>query len=267
MKNLTIASLSLGLLLVACGDNDKGPVDAPKAIDAPADATVFPAAPTLGAVIDRMGRPAVNTALNAVVDTGTAKTAKKDAYNHAALDPITWGATVLDAAGTDPAYPITTALQVLGPRKTVAGEFRKYLGIFDTLDQGSTLPHTAIGGANNDVGGTGGCGNGALYGGFAGTSTHYATLATVLSDDELYVDTAKLTCNTYLSVEVDVIAGAHSQCGGRTPSHDVIDSSYSLLASGANGFAGASFTPLVGDGVTVHADVSDSVFPFLGTPH
>ena len=264
MKNLTIASLSLGLL-VACGDNLKAPADAPKPIDAPADALVFPAAPTLGTVIDRMGKPAVNTALNAVVDAGAAKTAKKDAYNHAALDPVTWGATVLDAAGTDVPYPYASTAQALAPRRTVVGEFKKYIGIFDTLDQNTPIPHTAAGGVANDVGGIGGCGNGALFNNPAGS--FYTVLATVLADDELYLDTAKLTCNTYLSVEVDVIAGAHSQCGGRTPSHDVIDSSYSLLASGANGFAGASFTPLVGDGVTVHADVSDSVFPFLGTPH
>lgn len=257
MKNLTIASLSLGLLLVgACGDNLKGPADA--GIDAPPDALVFPAAPTLGTVIDRMGKPAVNTALNAVVDVGAAKAAKKDAYNHAALDPTAWGATVLDAAGVDSPYPITASAQVLGPRKTVLGEFKKYIGIFDALDQGSGIPGSAAGGG-------GGCGNGALYNNPAGS--FYTVLATVLADDELYVDTAKLTCNTYLSVEVDVIAGAHSQCGGRTPSHDVIDSSYSLLAAGANGFMGTEFTPRVGDGVAKHTDVSDTAFPFLGPPH
>lgn len=256
MKNLTLVTLSLGLLLGACGDNLKAPADAPKAIDAPPMG--FPAAPTLGAVIDRMGKPAVNTAINAVVDSGAAKTAKKDAYNHAALDPTMWASTVLDAAGTDPAYPITSAAQVLGPRKTVLGEFKKYLGIFDTLDQASGLPGTAVGPG-------GGCGNGALYNNPAGS--FYTVLATVLADDELYIDTAKLTCNTYLSVEVDVIAGAHSQCGGRTPSHDVIDSSYSLLASGANGFAGTAFTPLVTDGVVAHTDVSTDNFPFLGPQH
>ena len=46
MKNLTLVTLSLGLLLGACGDNLKAPADAPKAIDAPPMG--FPAAPTLG---------------------------------------------------------------------------------------------------------------------------------------------------------------------------------------------------------------------------
>lgn len=265
MKNLTLATITFGLLVAACGDNLKGTPDA-KVADAPVDTVTFPAAPVLGTVIDRMGKPAVNTALNAVIESSaTLKTAKKDAYNHAALDPTMWRTTVLDPAGTDPAYPITSALQVLGPRKTVLGEFEKYLGIFDSLDQGSGITGSTPGGVANPSGNTGGCGNGALYNATAGT--HYATLATVLADDELYVDTAKLTCNTYLSVEVDVIAGSHSQCGGRTPSHDVIDSSYSLLAAGANGFTGTAFTPLVGDGVAVHADVSDTTFPFLGAPH
>lgn len=258
MKNLTLASLSLGLFAIGCGDNLKGPVDGGK-VDAPNDTVVIPAAPTLGTTIDRMGKPAVNTALNAVIEADpNLKKAKKDAYNHAALEPTTWGTTVLDPAGTDPAYPITLPTQVLGARKTVIGEFKKYIGIFDTLDQGAPIVGATAGPG-------GGCGNGALFNNPAGS--FYTVLATVLADDELYVDTAKLTCNTYLSVEVDVIAGAHSQCGGRTPVHDVIDSSYSLLAAGANGFMGAAFTPLVGDGVTAHTDVSNDTFPFLGAPH
>jgi hypothetical protein len=49
----------------------------------------FPAPPALGAQIDRMGRAAVNTALNHTFDTDmTAKNAAKDAYN-AALQ-ATW---------------------------------------------------------------------------------------------------------------------------------------------------------------------------------
>jgi hypothetical protein len=42
-----------------------------------------PAAPALGTQIDRMGRPAINTALNKVLTTDAAvKQAGKDAYNH-----------------------------------------------------------------------------------------------------------------------------------------------------------------------------------------
>ncbi|MBL0215899.1 MAG: hypothetical protein IPQ07_18720 [Myxococcales bacterium] len=132
MKNLTniIVSLTVAAGLVACGDNQKAP-DAGVKNDAPVkmDAPPIPAAPTLGTVIDRMGRPAVNTALNALIDDNPLKTAKKDAYNHA-IDPAAWTLTTLDAAGTD---------GTLAP-KTVRGEFAKQLAILDTLDQGSTPP-------------------------------------------------------------------------------------------------------------------------------
>jgi len=49
----------------------------------------IPTAPKLGAQIDRMGRPAINTALNHTFDTDTtSKNAAKDAYNDAL--PATW---------------------------------------------------------------------------------------------------------------------------------------------------------------------------------
>ncbi|MBL0215898.1 MAG: hypothetical protein IPQ07_18715 [Myxococcales bacterium] len=96
------------------------------------------------------------------------------------------------------------------------------------------------------------------------------TLATVLSDDQLYVDTTKLTCNFYLSLEVEVATGggvAHTQCGGRTLAHDVIDTSYSLLAAGLGGFDAAnSFAPRIHDNAPVHTDITDT-FPYLGAPH
>jgi len=248
MKNLLSIALALSAVsFIGCGDDTKPAVDAPKPIDAVPDmmidALVFPAAPTLGTQVDRMGRPAVNTALNAVLDDDPLKTSKKDKYNQAS-NPATWKSTQLDPALTP-------------PQGTVLLEFMKYLGVFDTLDQASGLPGTAAGAG-------GGCGNGALFNMPGGSG--YGTLATVLANDELYVDTAKTSCNLYLSVEVDVIAGTHTQCGGRTPTHDVIDMSYSLLAAGTNGFS-TTFAPLVGDGVVAHTDVNNDTFPFLGTAH
>jgi hypothetical protein len=57
----------------------------------------FPSAPVLGAQIDRMGRPAINTALNHAFDADmTAKNAAKDQYN-AALPP-TWPTLVAEIA-------------------------------------------------------------------------------------------------------------------------------------------------------------------------
>jgi hypothetical protein len=53
----------------------------------------FPAPPTLGMQIDRMGRPAINTATNHTFDTNdTTKNAAKDAWNQAA--PATWNTFV-----------------------------------------------------------------------------------------------------------------------------------------------------------------------------
>lgn len=254
MKNLTLISITLGLLVGACGDNEKGPVDAAKAIDAPDE---LPAAPTLGAQIDRMGRPAINTALTAPINEDPLKTAKKDAYNHLAT-AATFVLGDVNPAGNDVLAPSTIPGTGANPR-TVRGEFARNLALFDSLDQGTPL--AAVGTVTPGTG----CGNQALFSAAGG----YSTLATVLGDDVLYVDTSKLTCNAYLSLEVEVATSGgviHSQCGGRTLTHDVVDTSYSLLAAGLAGFSTA-LAPLVGDGVATHTDVNNDVFPFLGPPH
>lgn len=253
MKNLTLISITFGLLVSACGDNLKAPADAAKPmIDAPG----IPAAPTLGPQIDRMGRPAVNTALNAPVNDDPLKTMKKDNYNHATT-AATFKTADVDPGGNDVLAPSTVPGTGARP-KTVLGEFARNLALFDSLDQGSGLPGSVAGPG-------GGCGNSALF----SATTGYSTLATVLADDVLYVDTAKLTCNFYLSLEVETATGGgivHSQCGGRTLTHDVVDTSYSLLAAGLTGFDN-TLAPLVHDGAPVHTDVNNDVFPFLGAPH
>lgn len=246
MKNLTKLSLGLAAaFLMSCGD-DKAAPDAPKtpdaAPDAAPDAFMPPAAPTLGNQIDRMARPAVNTALNAVLDADPLKTTKKDKYNQAS-NPSNWRTTNLD-----PATPSTV----------VVAEFAKQIGFFDVLDQG-----LATVSAN-------GCNNGALFMAPA-SPTSYGALATVLADDELYLDTTKGVCNFYLSLEVEVATSggiAHTSCGGRTLTMDVVDISYSLLAAGTSGFDPTmGFLPKIGDGVDAHTDVSNDNFPFLGAPH
>jgi hypothetical protein len=70
------------------GPTDTGPTDTGPA-DTGAETAVPPAPPTLGTVIDRMGRPAINTATNHAFDANaTTKNAAKDAYNQAAQS--TW---------------------------------------------------------------------------------------------------------------------------------------------------------------------------------
>ena len=238
MNKLNILLVTLGIAaLASCGGNNNKTPDAAQQIDAaktPDGPPGPPAPPTLGAQIDRMGRPAINTALNHTFDVTTStKNAAKDAYN-ADGGTGNWG--------------------------TYAGEFAKNLALLDALDSSS-----AVGTATN------GCGNQILYnasvtGGGAAAANSYATLASVLADDQLYLDTSTGTCTAYLGVELDYLQLATGDCGGRTPSEDVIDVSYSALAAGTSGFNPQTLAPLVGDGVGPHGDLS-TMFPFLGAPH
>jgi hypothetical protein len=235
---LTVAAFA------GCGDNLK-PNDAP--VGPGSDAGGIPAAPALGVQIDRMGRPAINTALNHAFDpTKTAANAAKDAYN-ADGSPGGW--------------------------MQYAPQFAANLAVIDALDTG--IPEGS---------GVGGCGNQVLYngsisGGGSAAATSYGTLASILTDDELYLDTTIDNCDitiadshaNYLSVELEVAsAGAivHTTCGGREPHNDVMATSYTALAIGVGGFttADGSFKPALSDGATVHTDLSAN-FPYLGTPH
>lgn len=104
------------------------------------------------------------------------------------------------------------------------------------------------------------CGNQLLAGGAAAPG-RYAPLAGVLADDQLYVNTASGTCQQYLAVEGNAVGVTNDDCGGRTPLHDTIDVTYSVLAIGA--LSG------VGDGVPVDADGTASItsFPYLDAPN
>lgn len=87
------------------GGTDAGPVEPmPLGADNP---------PALGAQIDRMGRPAINTALNNPFNgDATARNAAKDAYN-SDDDPSTWAATWSD--------DFQTSLAILDSLDTVCG--------------------------------------------------------------------------------------------------------------------------------------------------
>jgi len=100
------------------------------------------------------------------------------------------------------------------------------------------------------------CGNQLLAGATADPD-RYAGLAGVLADDRLFVNTRAGTCGQYLAVEANALGITNSDCGGRTPLYDVVDVSYSVLATGM--LAG------VGDGIAADADGMPSLiaFPFL----
>jgi hypothetical protein len=102
------------------------------------------------------------------------------------------------------------------------------------------------------------CGN-QLLAGPAPVAGRYNTLATVLADDQIYINSNSGTCNVYLAVEANAVGITNNDCGGRTPLVDTIDRTYSVLAAGA----------LLTDGVDRDADGahSSSTFPFLLPPN
>jgi len=98
------------------------------------------------------------------------------------------------------------------------------------------------------------CGNQLLDG-------QYDMLGGILADDQLYVNTASGTCQQYLAVEANAVGVTNTDCGGRTPLEDSIDTTYSLLAAGV--LSG------VGDGVPSDGDghASLTAFPYLDRPN
>ncbi len=77
-----------------------------------------------------------------------------------------------------------------------------------------------------------------------------ATLASVLVDDRLRIDTSQATCDQYLGVEL----GVANDCGGRTLERDVIDDTLGAVV-------GPGVTDCVANDSTFLAN-----FPFLGPP-
>jgi hypothetical protein len=171
--------------------------------------------PVLGKQVDRMGRPAINTAGNqtfeAMIETADMG---KNAYN-AESDPAKWTAFV--------------------------PEIEKNLAILDSLD---TV-----------------CGNQLAADMSKMDPSRYAPLAGVLADDRLYVNTAGTTCGIYLGVEANALKLAvNADCGGRTLAYDVIDTSYTVLATG-------KLDGSVGDKVPISDSAKGTAFPYLAPPH
>lgn len=171
-----------------------------------------PPPPVLGAMIERMGRPAINTAANNTFNADmAAKDAAKDAYNQS--PSANW-------AGFAP-------------------EVAKNLAILDSLDAT--------------------CGNQLLAGPMA-VAGRYDTLASVLADDRLWVNSNGASCGAYLAVEANATGILpNMDCGGRTLKYDVIETSYSVLAAGA----------LTGVDDTITADpvkTGGTAFPYLAAP-
>ena len=122
-----------------------------------------------------------------------------------------------------------------------AAEFSKNLGILDALD---TV-----------------CGN-QLLAAMPLDAKRYDGLAGALANDRIVLDTSAATCTTYLAVEANAtMLLPNADCGGRKLSYDVIDVSYTVLATGVRTSIAA------GDGVAADADAKGEVFPYLAAPH
>jgi hypothetical protein len=224
------------------GGDDGGavvPIDAKVAIDAapPAiDANLEPPPPPLlGAQLHRAGRPAIKTMLLGMLAAPGVRASLQDVYDRAS-DPATWGTLMLPNG------------------VTLEREFATNLAVLDAFDKG----RAGITGA--------GCGTTMHYSGPANPGS-YLFAADLFVDDQLYIDTAKPTCDIYFDLELErAVNFPATTCGGRMPSHDVIDMTYSVLAAGAFGVQVTGRVPNFHDNVAAHADIS-TTFPFLGAPH
>ena len=175
------------------------PTDSPT--DTPSDTPSTPPPPTLGTQIDRMGRPAINTAANHTFDTdSTAKGNAKNAYNQQ-KDPTGWSSNV--------------------------AEFEKNLGILDALDGtcGNQLAYKGTTPAADSYS--------VLAGLLSADMLWLNTAGTTCT-----LDANPDAPAGYLAVEAKAALGLdNSDCGGRALSYDVMNISYGILAEGVGGIA------------------------------
>ena len=240
--------LGLGALLAACGDDTEGTGGGGQGGSSTTTTTTtttttsaggggqgggggggVPSVPELGAQIDRMGRPAINTATNdtfiylngntVTAGDNTVRGASQNAYN-ADGNESTWVAS----------YASKIALQ---------------LGVLDSLDTNCENQLLSCGNANEP-------------------NNCYGTLAGVLADDRLWVRVDGTDCTAtsgvYLAVEANATSFIpNADCGGRRPIDDVIRTTYSAVALGnIDGFD---------DGITAPAGLHPATFPYMATPH
>ncbi|NUP04562.1 MAG: hypothetical protein HOW73_00695 [Polyangiaceae bacterium] len=205
---------------------------------------VIPAKPELGSQIDRMGRPAINTALTgafAQFNGIGAPTSVSDMERASYEDTYNQDSNEAEWSGT------------------YAGIFGLNLAVIDTLDTGlNGLPNQQA------------CENQPVSCGDISHSMDqcYATLASVLADDRLWLNTAGTNCSSsaptspiegYLAVEFAFLDFDNEGCGGRRPIDDVIQTSYSVLTQG---------TPTgIDDNIPAPPGLHPETFPYLADPH
>ncbi len=194
-----------------------------------------PPPPTLGAQIDRMGRPAINTIGSKTFDTAANRDAAETAYNKES-DPTKWVAAFKANIAQDIA--ILDALDAADP----AGCGNQF-GV-------PPATKTAMG-------------------------AYDAASALLADDRLRLFTGGNGQCGLYLAVEANALGVANQFCGGRTPVDDVIDESYSILAGVQNFMklpqqTGAMGAFPFGDGIPVDPALNTAFmagFPFFAAAH
>lgn len=233
MKNRILFAFSVAAL-AACGSNNNTAMDM---------AAADPVKPAMASTqIERMGRATINVAVTNPFD----------------LDYTAVGGGANQGATRD---MHSKDSNVQGWKAKWTPIIAKTLAIYDSAD-------TKCGNQLGACGAYGGCPST----GYTPAATDYQTLAGVLADDQLYMNTAKTNCGFYLAVEANVLAipGTDSFCGGRTPLHDTVDIMYTAAAVGVAGFPVPPNTKFgVTDNVDYDAEGADSLtdFPFLTAPN
>jgi hypothetical protein len=230
LKYILILLAGTSLLFTGCEDDDNdnnGDVvdtvdmsDADAAVDMDGAETVDPEPlgadnkPSVGTQLDRVGRPAITTALiGTFLSDEDQKNTLKDDYNTAA--PADWSG--------------------------FADNIALSLAILDGLD---TV-----------------CGN-QLLAAESVSEDRYSTLAGSLATDVLLIDSTDTDCSTYLGVEAELFVDSVDDggCGGRIPTADVVDASYTVLAAGG-------LDQSIGDNVdSDDGGANNDTFPFFGAP-
>ncbi|MET0533926.1 MAG: DUF4331 family protein [Steroidobacter sp.] len=168
-----------------------------------------------------------------------------------------WGATTnaskqLDRMGR----PLTTnaLLATLGPEQ-VAIDLKERYNLATPATADEFVPEIETGLALYD-GFDGVCGNQWLADRSRSPANRYRTLARVMADDRLWINSSSGQCREYFAVELDPKT---TDCGGRTPLEDAVDVYRAVLVNGTT----AGFE----DGVD-RDDREHSLehFPFLAAP-
>lgn len=243
MKRMTLSYMAMLLGAIAGCGSDPAQTDKCAAItcspgatcDAATGACVNPPVPSLASapLIDRIGRPGVNTALTNPFDLYKPQNATNPEASN----------TTKDAYNTD----IGNAASLW---QNWAPAIRFHLGVFDVLDSTGATAATVT--SNK-------CGNQLGYD--APGTSGYEFLSGLLAGDALQVDTSKTTCQQYLGAELAAV-GVGSDCGGRTLDEDVIDVTYSALVTGPSPTGALNS---VTDGIAKTTN-STAAFPFMAQP-